>query len=61
MLKNNKIKKGEIDSEVTIHRRGKCDGLNISPNTDDQIPTPAIARCSNPGGAIENFSFLLIF
>ncbi|MFH1607814.1 MAG: NUDIX domain-containing protein, partial [archaeon] len=51
-LKNNKIKKSEIGSEVTIHRRGKRKGLNISPISDDLKHTSQIARCSNPGGAI---------
>ncbi len=53
MLKNNKTKKKEIGSEVTIHRRGKSKGLNIFPTTDDQIPTPHISRVTNPGGAIK--------
>jgi len=52
MLKNKKIKKSEIGSKVTIHRRGKSNGLNISPTTDDQNPTSQMARVSNPGGAI---------
>jgi len=51
MLKNNKIKKSKIGSEVTIHRRGKTNGLNILPTTDDQKPTSQMARVSNPGGA----------
>jgi len=52
MLKNQKIKKSEIGSEVTFYRRGKSNGLNISPTTDDQIPNSKMARVSNPGGAI---------
>jgi len=52
MLKNNRIKKSEIGSKVTIHRREKNIGLNILPNTDDQTPTTQVARCPNPGGAI---------
>jgi len=52
MLKNNKIKKSRIGSEITIHRRGKRNGLNIPPTTDDQLPTPHVSRVSNPGGAI---------
>jgi len=55
MLKNNKIKKSKIGSEVTILRRGKGNGLNILPNTDDQIPNSKMARVSNPGGAISYF------
>ncbi|MEA3248614.1 MAG: hypothetical protein U9Q73_02820 [Nanoarchaeota archaeon] len=54
MLKNNKIKKRKIGSEVTIHRRGKCNGLNISPTPDDQKPTSQIGSGSNPGGAIDS-------
>ena len=51
-LKNNKIKKSEIGSELTIRRRGKRKELNISPTTDDQIPTSQMARVSNPGQVI---------
>jgi len=40
-LKNNKIKKSEIGSEGTIHRRQKTNKLNNS----------KMARASNPGGA----------
>jgi len=54
MLKNNKIKKSEFGSKVTIHRRGKRNGLNILPTTDDQIPTPHVSRVTNPGGAINS-------
>jgi hypothetical protein len=39
MLKNNKIKKSEIGSKVTIHQRQKTYGLTILPDTEDQIPT----------------------
>ncbi len=52
MLKNNKIKKSEIGSEITIHHRGKSIGLNISPTTDDLKPNSKMARVPNPGGAI---------
>jgi len=51
-LKNNKIKKSEIGSEVMIHRRGKRNRLNISPTTDDLKPTSQNGLRSNPGGAI---------
>ncbi len=51
-LKNNKIKKCEIGSEATIHRRGKNIGLNISPTTNDLKPTSKMVRVTNPGGAI---------
>lgn len=54
MLKENKIKKSQIGSEVIIHRRGKRNELNILPTTDDQIPTPHISRVTNPGEAIFN-------
>ena len=50
-LKNNKIKKRKIGSEVTIHRRGKRNGLNILLTTDDLSPTPHISRVTNPGRA----------
>jgi len=56
MLKNNKIKKGEIGSKVTIQQRGKCDRLSILPNTDDQTPKPAVKLRENPGGAILFYS-----
>jgi len=52
MLKIQKIKKGEIGSEVTFYRRGKTNGLNVLPTTDDQIPNSQMARVSNPGGAM---------
>jgi hypothetical protein len=51
-LKNNKIKKSEIGSKVTIHRLGKNIGLNISPTADDLKPNSKMARVSNPGRAI---------
>ena len=54
-LKNNKIKKSEIGSEVTISRRLKANRLNISPTSLDQAPTyPQMLR-ANPGGAIDYF------
>lgn len=52
-LKNTKIKKSEFGSKVTIHHRGKRNGLNIFPTTDDQKPKTKMARVSNPGRAIE--------
>ncbi|MBU0760185.1 MAG: hypothetical protein KJ600_00870 [Nanoarchaeota archaeon] len=52
MLKSNKTKKRNSGSEVTIHRRGKNNRLNILPNTDDLTPNSKMARISNPGGAI---------
>lgn len=51
-LKNNKLKKNEIGSEVTIHSRGKCNGLTISPTTNDLKPTSQTGLKSNPGRAI---------
>ena len=54
MLKNNKIKKSEFGSKVTIHRRQKSNGLTILPNTDNQSPKTEIGSGSNPGGAIFN-------
>lgn len=51
MLKNQKIKKSEIGSEVTFYSRGKSRRLSILPNTDDQIPNSKMAQVSNPGGA----------
>jgi hypothetical protein len=55
MLKNNKIKKSEVGSDITTHRRGKNVGLNISPTTDDQTPKPNSLLRANPGGAIYLF------
>lgn len=50
LIKNQKIKKSEIGSDITIHRRGKSNGLTILPNTYDQIPkSPSLLR-ANPGG-----------
>ena len=48
-MKNKTLKFG---SKVTINRRGKNIGLNISPTTDDLKPTSQMARASNPGGAM---------
>jgi hypothetical protein len=55
MLKNNKIKKSEIGSEVTIHRRQKSKGLTNLPNTLDQTPKPVLRLRENPGEAINKF------
>ena len=52
MLKDGKIKKGKIGSEVTIYLRGRNNGLSILPNPDDQNPNSKMALVSNPGGAI---------
>ena len=59
MLKNNKIKKSEIGSEVTIHLRGKRNGLNMFSTTDDLNSTTHISGVTNPGGAITNFKYKL--
>jgi len=53
MLKSNKTKKSKIGSKVTISRRGKRNGLNISSTTDDLRPNSKMARITNPGGAIK--------
>lgn len=52
LIKNNKIKKRNLGSEITIHRRGKSDELTNSPNTDVQIPKARQKLRANPGGAI---------
>ncbi|MEN8123390.1 MAG: hypothetical protein ABFS35_23840, partial [Bacteroidota bacterium] len=52
MIKENKIKKAKIGSNITISRRLKKDKLNIFPTTDDQKPTPLLSSSKNPGGAI---------
>ena len=51
-LRNNKIKKREIGSEVTIHPRGKSKGLTNLPTPLDQSPKPNSLLRANPGRAI---------
>jgi hypothetical protein len=53
-LKNNKIKKREIGSEVTIHLRQKSKGLTNLPNTLDQTPKPVLRLRENSGGDINS-------
>ena len=52
MLKNNRIKKSEIGSKVTIHRRQKSKGLTILPTPLDLTSTSFQMLRANPGGAI---------
>ena len=56
MLKNNKIKKREIGSNVTIHRRLKTNRINNVPTSLDLTPTSLQMLRANPGGAIKYLS-----
>jgi hypothetical protein len=51
-IKNNKIKRSEIGSKVTIHRRLKIDRINNAPTSLDLTPTSPQMLRVNTGGAI---------